>query len=99
MPHSPDCTSPVRTVMGILKNSLSMKFSHGPISLHRWVNYDMAKSQILVKCLEDLTERNADPHHSIDAKIIDGAVVVQTFSLAHAGTFQDYAHKVFLLFV
>jgi hypothetical protein len=52
----------------------------------------------LVKCLQKLVEQNVDTP-SVDAKIIDGAVVVQMLSPGLASTFQDYADEVFLPFV
>ena len=47
----------------------------------------------LVKCLEILQEGELDAP-AVDAKILDGAVLVQMLSTGTATTFQEYADSI-----
>ena len=69
-----------------------------PPSLSQHGNLKQGNKADLISCLQGSTEASADTPQ-VDAKIFDGAVVVQMLHPKTASTFKDYMQTVFLPYV
>ena len=69
-----------------------------PLSLSQMGEMRQGQKADLVKCLESLEKGEPDAP-AVDAKIIDGAVLVQMLSPGTATTFQGYAASIFVPYV
>ena len=83
---------------GDLEGFFEHKNQPWPPSLSQMGEMRQGQKADLVKCLESLEEGQPDAP-AVDAKIIDGAVLVQMLSPGIAMTFQDYAASIFVPYV
>ena len=83
---------------GDLEGFFKHKNQPWPPSLSQMGEMRQGQKADLVKCLESFEEGEPDAP-AVDAKIIDGAVLVQMLSPGTATTFQDYAASIFVPYV